>query len=167
MTWNWEQPEWPKFTYEAAALDPLERQFLVHTGEFVGVFRHIDAAEQDILKVELIGDEALKTSEIEGEILDRDSVQSSLRDQFGLAHDADARPAKPAERGIAEMMVDLYRTYDAPLTHETMFGWHRMVMAGEQRLNVIGGYRTHGEPMQVVSGAAGRRCISRRPRLRE
>jgi len=54
------------------------------------------------------------------------------------------------------MMVDLYRTYDAPLTHETMFGWHRMVMAGERRLSVIGGYRTHSEPMQVVSGAAGR-----------
>jgi Fic family protein len=156
MIWNWEQSEWPEFAYGGAALDALERQFLVHTGEFAGVVRHIGTAEQDFLKVELIGDEALKTSEIEGEILNRDSVQSSLRDQFGLARDADARSVAPAERGIAEMMVDLYRTYEAPLTHEMMFGWHRMVMAAERHLRVIGGYRTHSEPMQVVSGAAGK-----------
>ena len=36
MTWNWEQPHWPKFTYDSAALEPLEPQFLLHSGEFVG-----------------------------------------------------------------------------------------------------------------------------------
>jgi Fic family protein len=103
-----------------------------------------------MLKIELISDEALKTSEIEGEILDRDSVQSSLRQQFGLG--TDDRHVPPAERGIAEMMVNLYRTFGDPLAHETMFAWHNMLMRGERRINVIGGYRTHSDPMQVVSG---------------
>src|SRR5712692_5612070 len=119
MTWNWEQPDWPQFTYDATAMAPLEKRFLVHSGEFVGASRHIGQDDRDMLKIELISDEALKTSEIEGEILDRDSVQSSLRRQFGLG--GDQRRVSPAERGIAEMMVDLYRNSADPLTHKTMF----------------------------------------------
>lgn len=153
MTWNWQGTDWPDFTYDASALEPLGKQFLLNSGEFIGAFRHVSAGDRDLLKIELICEEALKTSEIEGEILNRDSLQSSLRNQFGL--DADTRRVLPAERGIAEMMVDLYRSFAAPLAHETLFGWHRMVMAGERRVQVIGGYRDHTEPMQVVSGSIG------------
>jgi Fic family protein len=151
MAWNWQQPDWPEFTYDAAALETLEKQFLLLSGEFIGAFKHIGANDRDILKIELISDEALKTSEIEGEFLNRDSLQSSLRQQFGLA--TDNRRISPAERGIAEMMVDLYRGFAGPLTHETMFGWHGMIMSGQRRIQVIGGYRTHAEAMQVVSGS--------------
>jgi Fic family protein len=150
MTWNWEQPDWPAFTYDSAALEPLERQFLLRSGEFIGAFKHVGPEDQDMLKIELISDEALKTSEIEGEVLDRDSVQSSLRQKFGLG--VDERRIPPAERGIAEMMVDLYKSFSDPLTHETMFAWHKMIMSGGGRINVVGGYRTHSNPMQVVSG---------------
>ena len=149
MTWNWQQPNWPHFTYTPAALEPLEQQFLLRTGEFIGAFKHIGTEDQDTLRVELISDEALKTSEIEGEILNRDSVQASLRQQFGLGADEPRIP--PAERGIAEMMVDLYKGFAVPLSHETMFAWHKMIMSGHRDIAVIGGYRTHPEPMQVVS----------------
>ncbi len=84
MSWNWEKPDWPNFTYDSKALEPLEKQFLLRSGEFLGAFKHIGADDQDTLKIELISDEAVKTSEIEGEILNRDSVQSSLRHQLGL-----------------------------------------------------------------------------------
>src|SRR5262245_59259957 len=49
------------------------------------------------------------------------------------------------------MMVDLYRSSGAPLTHEVMFAWHDMLMSGKRRIAVVGGYRKHSEPMQVVS----------------
>jgi len=150
MPWNWKRPDWPEFTHDASALEPLEQQFLIGSGEFVGAFRHIGPDDRDVLKIELIGDEALKTSEIEGEILDRDSVQSSLRQQFGIG--IDHRRVPPAERGIAEMMVSLYRSFAEPLTHATMFDWHAMLMSGQRGLRVGGGYRTHADPMQVVSG---------------
>jgi Fic family protein len=150
MAWNWEQPDWPEFTYDPAVIEPLERQFLLHSGEFIGAFKHVGPDDRDTLKIELISDEALKTSEIEGELLNRDSVQSSLRQQFGLG--SDQRQISPAERGIAEMMVDLYKTFGDPLTHETMFAWHKMLMSGAERIRVIGGYRTHSDPMQIVSG---------------
>ena len=150
MRWNWQRAGWPEFTFDSAALEPLERQFLRSSGELLGVFRHVGPDDQDSLKIELIGDEAVKTSEIEGEILNRDSVQSSLRHQFGLG--PDARRASPAERGIAEMMVNLYKSFAEPLTNETLFAWHTMLMRGERRMQSVGKYRTHSEPMQVVSG---------------
>src|SRR5882672_9158493 len=141
MAWNWQQPDWPGFTFDAGALEPLEKQFLLHSGELIGAFKHIGSDDQDTLKIELISDEAIKTSEIEGEFLDRDSVQSSLRQQFGLG--TDKRRVSPAERGIAEMMVDLYRNFAVPLTHETMFAWRRMLMSGQRSIEAIGAYRTH------------------------
>ncbi len=151
MPWNWERPGWPEFTHNANALEALERQFLLHSGKFIGAFKHIGPDDRDVLKIELISDEALKTSEIEGELLDRDSVQSSLRQQFGLG--TDTRRVPPAERGIAEMMVDLYKSFARPLAHDTMFAWHNMLMSGQRPIQVVGGYRTHTDPMQVVSGS--------------
>lgn len=153
MTWNWQQTDWPNFTYTASALEPLEKQFLLNSGTFLGAFRHIGIDDRKLLKIELISDEALDTSKIEGAILNRDSLRSSLCNQFGLG--ADGRHVPPAERGIAGMMVDLDRTFAAPLTHEMLFGWHRMIMAGDQRVRTIGGYRDHAEPIHVVSGGIG------------
>ena len=150
MTWNWQRPGWPHFSYDSTALASLERQFLLNSGEFFGVFKHVGADDRDALKIELLSDEALKTSEIEGERLDRDSVQSSLRHQFGLG--PDERRIAPAERGIAEMMVSLYTHFAEPLTHATMHAWHAMLMSGQRSTQVIGGYRIHPDPMRVVSG---------------
>jgi Fic family protein len=149
MTWNWQQPGSPQFRYDAAALEPLEHRFLLRSGEFIGAFKHIDPGDRDVLKIELISDEALKRSEIEGEILNRDSVQASLRQQFGIGNDQQRVP--PAERGIAEMMANLYSDFAEPLTDKTMFAWHAMVMSGHRDIGVIGGYRAHAEPMQIVS----------------
>jgi len=150
MTWNWEQPNWPEFAYDSKALEPLEQQFLLQSGEFIGACKHIGADDQESLKIELISDEAVKTSEIEGEILNRDSVQSSLRQQLGLG--VEAPGVKPEERGISKMMVDLYQNFTTPLSDKTMFDWHSMLLSGDTSIRVIGGYRTHPEPMQVVSG---------------
>ena len=157
MTWNWQQPDWPDFTYDSGALEPLERQFLLQSGEFIGACKHIGRDDQETLKIELISDEAVKTSAIEGKILNRDSVQSSLRQQLGLGLE---RPSvMPAERGMSRMMVDLYRRYAAPLTDKTMFDWHSMLLSGDTSIRAIGGYRTHVKPMQVVSGPDYKRTV--------
>jgi Fic family protein len=50
------------------------------------------------------------------------------------------------------MMANLYKRFGDPLTHDVMFAWHRMLMSGERRVQTVGDYRTHAEPMQVVSG---------------
>jgi Fic family protein len=150
MQWNWEQTDWPEFSYDSKSLEALEQQFLRQSGEFMGVFRHVGGDDQNALRIELISEEAVKTSEIEGEILNRESVQSSLRHQFGLGPEGSNIPA--AERGVASMMTDLYEHFARPLNEATLFAWHNHLMGGDKFIKAIGGYRTHDEPMQVVSG---------------
>ena len=157
MRWNWQYPDWPNFTYDAAALAPLEERFRQSSGEVIGAVRHFTDDDRSQLRIELLSDEAVKTSEIEGEFLDRASVQSSLRRQFGL--DADTRPVKPQERGIAEMMADVYTNWAAPLADEELFRWHAMLMSGNRYIETIGAYRRHADAMQIVSGAIDRPTI--------
>jgi Fic family protein len=151
--WNWQQDDWPRFRFDKSALDEREAKFLLRGGLLLGALLHMRNDEKNELTVDLISNEALKTSEIEGEYLNRESVQSSIRRNFGLA--TDARRIPPAEQGIAEMMVDLYRSFAEPLTHEAMFRWHGMLIAGRRDLKNIGAYRTHDEPMQIISGPIG------------
>ena len=151
MTWNWQQRDWPKFGWDGARLAAAEQHFLVGGGVLVGTVKHLDTEEHDQLTIEAMSTEGLTTSEIEGEMLDRASVQFSIRRQLGLA--ADNRRVGPAEQGIAEMMVDLYRSFAEPLSEEMLFRWHRMVASGRYDLKEVGRYRTSAEPMQVVSGA--------------
>jgi Fic family protein len=153
MTWNWQQSDWPEFTWNLSRLGAAEQQFLVGGGTFVGAIKHLGDEERNQLTVEAMSTEAVTTSEIEGEILDRASVQSSIQRQLGLA--ADTRRAAPAERGVSEMMVSLYKSFPEPLSDEMFFEWHRMLMSGRQDLTDLGRYRTSAEPMQIISGAMG------------
>ena len=105
-TWNWQQDDWPQFRYDSTKLDALEVAFLRQAGVFLGAVKHVTDADREQLTVELLGDEALNTSEIEGEFLNRDSLQSSIRRNFGLT--TDNRKIPPAEQGIAQMMVELF-----------------------------------------------------------
>lgn len=150
MTWNWQQKDWPKFRYDARVLQPLEEQFLHQSGILVGTEKHLGDKERYQLIVEVISDEAVKTSEIEGEYLNRDSVQSSIRKNFGLA--TDNRKIAPAEKGISELLYDLYTTFNKPLTHKHLFAWHSLLLQERTDIKEIGKYRTHKEPMQIISG---------------
>ncbi len=151
MTWNWQQSDWPDFTWDNAPLKKAEEAFLVGGGVFAGTVKHLGEMDREQLTIEAISTEALTTSEIEGEILDRASVQSSVRRQLGVA--TDRRRIGPAEQGVAEMMVNLYRGFAEPLSDDTLFTWHQMLVKGRTDLKDIGRYRTSAEPMQVVSGA--------------
>src|SRR5260370_33537545 len=151
MAWNWQKPDWPNFRWDRARLETAEKQFLVSGGVFVGTVRHLGKEEHEQLTIEAMSTEAVTTSEIEGEVLDRASVQSSLRKQLGLA--IDNRRVRPAEQGIAEMLVDLYRSFAAPLSDEMLFRWHQMLVSGRRDLKDVARYRTSNEPMQIVSGA--------------
>lgn len=150
MRWNWQQDDWPTFSWDAPRLRKAEALFLEGSGIAIGVSKHLDEADRGALTIELMSHEAIDTSAIEGEALDRDSVQSSIRRHLGLA--GDQRRAKPAEAGIAEMMVELYERVGEPLRESTLHQWHRLVANGRTDLADVGCYRTGGDPMQIVSG---------------
>ncbi|MES2252951.1 MAG: DUF4172 domain-containing protein [Pseudomonadota bacterium] len=151
MMWNWQQKEWPVFSYKSTELDELEREYIYNSGFFQGVFNHLNSDENMSLTIDLITDEAFKTSEIEGDYLNRDSIHSSIRRNFGLQTDYQKIP--PAEQGISEMLVDLYRSFNEPLTHQKLHEWHVMLTKDRRDLMDIGAYRTHAEAMQIVSGS--------------
>lgn len=135
----------------------MEQAFVENAAIAIGTIRHLDQGNHELLVIELLSTDALSTSAIEGEVLDRDSVQSSLRRQLGMS----SAPfhSRPAEAGIAEMMADLHRNPTRAVTETRLHEWHRMVMNGRRDLTDIGAYRSHGEPMQIVSGAIGRERV--------
>jgi Fic family protein len=103
-----------------------------------------------------------KSSEIEGEILDRDQVRSSIAQRLGM----DIGALTPAERhveGVVELMLDATQKYDQALTAERLFGWHASLFptgrSGMLKITV-GGWRTEQTgPMQVMSGPLGRERV--------
>jgi Fic family protein len=157
MVWNWQKKEWPDFSFDQTFFQELLDEFYLLAGELQGASRLFSNLEKENLTFEIITDEALKTSEIEGEYFNRESVQSSIQRQFGLK--VDGRKPSPGEFGIAELMVDLYHSILQPLSHEQLFRWHSMLTNGRRDLVDIGRYRTSPEPMQVVSGPMGRPII--------
>ena len=83
MTWNWQQSDWPHFTWSQDRIALAEQQFLVRGGSPAGHREALGEEERNQLTVEAMSTEAMTTSEIEGEILDRASVQSSIQRQLG------------------------------------------------------------------------------------
>jgi len=153
MSWNWQQKHWPNFTYDAGKLEPLEREYARLLGTVTGAMKHLKEDDKDQIVVQLLSTEGVKTAEIEGELLDRDSVQSSIRRKLGLS--TVKRNVQPAEAGMAEMMVAVYREYASPLTKRELNSWNAALMQGRTDLECIGAYRTHEDPMQIVSGGIG------------
>ena len=153
MKWNWQQPNWPNFIYNSSALTEMEERFALNAKVILAIQRYLDSEDKDYLKVTIVSEEALKTSEIEGEYLNRDSLQSSVRKHFGLS--SDNRRPSAAEFGISEMMIDLYQTFARPIGHDHLYQWHLMLTNGRKDLNDVGRYRTHEDPMQVISGPIG------------
>lgn len=149
MKWNWQKNDWPNWSWGSDVLASAEGTYLLEAGRLAGTWKHLDAVERDLATVDLLTQEALRTSKIEGEVLDRASVQSSVRRAFGMTSD---RRSGPAEGGIAELVSSGFKSWDKPLSTEMLFEWHRMVCNGRRDLVDVGAWRSQGDPMQVVSG---------------
>jgi len=65
MRWNWTQPDWPNLRFDSDAVESFERRFLLSSGEFLGAVRHVTGDERDRLRIELLSEEAMRTSAIE------------------------------------------------------------------------------------------------------
>jgi Fic family protein len=101
--------------------------------------------------------EAIKTSEIEGEYPSRKDVLSSIRKNLGLLYNTENIKDKSAA-GLGELMIDIRKTCREVLTEEKLFAWHRMLL-GENKRVAVGQWRSHEEPMQVVSGDLGKEKV--------
>jgi Fic family protein len=149
MKWNWQLKEWPAFSYSYQEIQTLERQFLLGLGSATAFLKNIPHEDYQQFIVQMLSQEGSESSKIEGEVLDRESLQSSIKRHFGLQDDK--RRGGQKESGMAELLYDVYESFNEPLTHEMLWKWHAMLFKGQQHLDDKGRYRTHAEPMQIVS----------------
>lgn len=152
MSYNWQQPDWPDFRYDLSSIEDVLFTFAERTGRASGLLLGLTADAQTQTAIEMMVVEAINTSSIEGELLSRRDVLSSIRNNLGLAGGAPTGDKRA--KGVAALMIDVRNSFQAPLSEQTLYEWHRMVIAGNRRITA-GRWRTHADPMQVVSGAAG------------
>ncbi|NGX35028.1 MAG: Adenosine monophosphate-protein transferase SoFic [Candidatus Anoxychlamydiales bacterium] len=157
MKWNWQLEKWSEFIYDSSIIEDFEKEFLQALGGSSAVLKLLEEEEKKRFIVEILCSEGLKSAEIEGEILKRDSLQSSIQKHFGFIKDRKSIPLR--EEGIGELMWKIYDTFNQPLTHEILYDWHRLLMKNEYRISDIGKYRTHDEPMQIVSNRLDKQLV--------
>lgn len=149
MVWNWQLPNWPKFHYDPNRISEQEKQFLLNSGKMSAHLKNIDSNEHKKFIIEILGEEGSGSSKIEGEILDRESLQSSIARHFGLK--VDAKKGAKKESGMAELLCDVYESFQSPLQHQTLWKWHSMLFPDDSKIEYKGSYRAHAEPMQIIS----------------
>ncbi|HET6674403.1 MAG TPA: Fic family protein [Nitrospiraceae bacterium] len=154
MPYNWQQKDWPEFRYHLSGLDEALLAFAEKTGRVDGLLKGLPADVQVEAFIDMMVAEAVKTSAIEGEYLSRKDVMSSIRRNLGIGAAVKSGGDRRAE-GAAALMVDVSNSFAAPLSEEKLFKWHRMIMADSGGVR-SGQWRTHAEPMQVVSGPVGK-----------
>jgi Fic family protein len=154
---------WPDFIWDQGKIAPLLAEVRHHQGRLLGRMEGMGFKLQAEANLHTLTLDVLKSSEIEGEILNADQVRSSIARRLGMEI-AGLIPADRHVEGIVEMMLDATQNYKAPLTDERLFSWHAAMFptgrSGMHRI-VVGNYRDNSkaDPMQVVSGPMGKEKV--------
>jgi len=157
MSYNWQQPDWRNFSYSQKDLEDLLFDFAEKAGHLSGLAKAMSATFQEDALIEILVSEAIKTSEIENEYLSRADVTSSIRNNLGLS----APPEKIKDvraKGIGKLMTEARRTYDQKLSNKTIKQWHSYLFSKQTHI-AVGEWRSHIEPMQIVSGVLGKEKV--------
>ncbi len=141
------------------SVDPLRARA---QGLLLGRLADVGMALRNQASLAVLTEDVVKTSEIEGEQLDVESVRSSIARRLGV----DIGALAPADRhveGVVEVVLDATGNCDAPISRERLFDWHAALFptgySGIHRIRVGGWRDDAGGPMQVVSGPVGRRRV--------
>ena len=154
--YNWQYKNWPHFEYDLSQLQEEMYLFAKNAGMANGAISQLSQKLQFEAYIDLMVSEAVHTSEIEGEYIDRDDIRSSIRNYLGLS-DPPARVGDVRAEGISALMVSTRNNFDKLLSAEMIFEWHKLVPHSEKdllgRTYEIGKWRT--EEMEIVSGPIG------------
>ncbi|MFZ4561236.1 MAG: Fic family protein [Saprospiraceae bacterium] len=157
-----EHPNWPIFEWDSEKLLPLLAYVRNRQGKLIGKMGALGFALQNEANLEILTTEILKTTEIEGELLDREQVRSSIARRLGWEVPGLVYSERKVD-GIVDLMLDATRKYDEALTKERLFSWHASLFpAGQSGMYKIiaGNWRDDSTgPMQVVSGALGKEKV--------
>jgi len=158
----WQAGDWPNWRFDLAALAGPMVEVSRAQGLLLGRLADVGMALRDQASLSALTEDVVKTSEIEGERLDVESVRSSIARRLGV----DIGALAPVDRhveGVVEMVLDATANCTTPVTRERLFGWHAALFptgySGLSKIKV-GGWRDDASgPMQVVSGPIGRQRV--------
>lgn len=157
-----ELPDWPRYTYDASALLSILEEVNTKRGRLFGILEAIGFEGMRERDVEALTEELVKSSAIEGERLDLDTVKMSIARRLGIEHGGVA-PQDHYIEGLVEMAIDAASHYDAPLTPERIFNWHAALFpSGRTAYGPlrVGGWRDDSRgPMVVASHSRGKEII--------
>src|SRR5690606_14824179 len=158
----WQFSDWPNWRFDLAALAGPMTEVSRAQGLLMGRLAEVGLALRDQARLAALTEDVVKTSEIEGEQLNVESVRSSIARRLGV----DIGALAPVDRnveGVVEMVLDATANCFAPVSRERLFGWHAAPFpAGYSGLSriTVGGWRDDASgPMQVVSGPIGRQRV--------
>lgn len=161
-TYIWQAPDWPNWRYDLAALAQPLAEVCRAQGLLLGRLADVGMALRDQASLSALTEDVMKTSEIEGEHLNAESVRSSIARRLGVDIGALTAADRHVE-GVVELVLDATVNCQSPVTRERLFGWHAALFptgyTGIAKINV-GAWRDDATgPMQVVSGPIGRQRV--------
>jgi len=157
--WIWQQPDWPRFTWQAEPLAPLLRACTQAQGRLIGMLGAVGNDTEAQSSLDAMLQNIITSSAIEGEQLNIGSVRSSLAKRLGVSEEG--RTTARSE-GLAQLLLDATQAHQQPLDLERLYAWHRWLFPNDDSLMarplLIGALRGD-EPMQVVSGRLDRPTV--------
>ncbi len=158
MKWIWQQPNWPDFIWKTEVLLPFLSKARLEQGKLLGRTKELGFELSQEAGADILIEEVIKTSEIEGAYLNRDLVRSSVAKHLGLPSFGLPQASRSID-GLVDILIDATKKYDQPLTAERLGSWQAALFptgySGLLRIQV-GEWRSGEDPMQVVSGAIGK-----------
>jgi Fic family protein len=161
ITYIHQQTDWPHFKWDNEALLTTLGKVRNLQGKLMGKMESLGFDLRNDASLQILTLDVLKSSEIEGEILNPEQVRSSVARRLGM----DIAGLVATDRntdGVVEMMLDATQQYQAQLTADRLFGWHAALFpAGRSGMYkiTVGNWRKDDTPMQVVSGAMGKEVV--------
>lgn len=160
QTYIWQNSNWPHFTYDLTQFQTLLQESRYQQGLLDGICKGLSEEHLLEMQSETLALDAVTTSEIEGEILSRDSVRSSIFKKLGISYDTQDRSSIQTD-GLIDILLDASRNAMQLFDEQRLFSWHAALFpngySGMHKINVAS-YRGN-EPMQVVSGRIGKEKV--------
>lgn len=162
MRYIHQRPEWPQFQWREDGISAPLAAVRHRQGRLIGRMEGLGFELRSEAMLATLTNDVLKSSEIEGEELNRDQVRSSIARRLGMDIGGLVHSDRNVE-GVVEMMLDATQNFAEPLTEERLFGWHSALFptgrSGMTKITV-GAWRLDEDgPMQVVSGPYGREKV--------
>ena len=160
QTWIWQQPDWPKFVWDANEISNPLAQARLAQGKLHGVAHILNADLSSEALTSILIQDGITTSAIEGERLHLDAVRSSVANQLGLPNVGLPKPDRAID-GLVEVLLDATQKHNQPLTLQRLCNWHGALFptgySGLREIRV--GQMRGAEPMRVVSGRIGHETV--------